>query len=244
MADQILAPQNSLEKSYMAIPVLSSWVWWDGWGSAPDRLLPTEVVPQKNMTAHLIYSCWEGALIYTTGSASPWTQQPPSPLFRCTKHGSDSKTKALRNITALPFSGVLLWHSQMCEKPDNDSCLFLQLMQKFRQCQVLEAGEKLCSSLCKCREHVAELPPQCKHWTFMGLVLKGSNSAARSDVFIQMKNEIKWDLIWYSDLSQWHRYTLAHQIPQPELPVPLTPTRFSPLYTEVPAVGISDTHFT
>lgn len=32
---------------------------WDevGRGSAPDRLLPAEVVPQRNMPADLIYSC-------------------------------------------------------------------------------------------------------------------------------------------------------------------------------------------
>lgn len=70
---------------------------------------------------------------------------------------------------------------------DDDSCLLLQHMQKFRQCQVVEAGEKLCSTLCNCREHVAEIPPQHKHWTFVGLVLKGSNSPASSDIFIRMR---------------------------------------------------------
>lgn len=111
---------------------------------------------------------------------------PPLPL-RCTKCSSDSKRKALRNITALPFSGVLPLTFTDIRK---DGLLFLPTSPTYAKVETVPGPRgwgELCSTICNCRRGVPELPPQHKHWTFMVLVLKGSNSAASSDIFIQMR---------------------------------------------------------
>lgn len=111
-----------------------------------------------------------------------------------------------------------------------DSCL-LQHRQKLWQCQVLEAEEKLCSTLCNSTAHAAELTPQNMHRTLVGLVLKGPNSAASSGIFIQMRLNLALGAI---SVPQVH---LVDQRSH------LVPARFSHFRTEEPVLGISDGNF-
>jgi len=131
---------------------------------------PTE---ERASRSDLQLNC-KGTLIYAICSASSCSHHPSSPLLGCTKHSSESRRKAPRNNSPAFLRCVTSdFQSQTYKKMENDSCLLLQHMPKFKQCQVLEGEEKLCSTPCNCRQHVAELRPQCKHRTCMVLVLKG-----------------------------------------------------------------------
>lgn len=65
-----------------------------------------------------------------------------------------------------------------------DDSYQLQHTQKLWQCQVLQAGERLCSLQ---KQSSCELTPHHKHWTLVGLVLKCPNSADSSGFFVQMR---------------------------------------------------------